>query len=122
MTLNNYSRPLLTGLLLLLPLVNAGEVAAQVTSSEPVEVKAPKPKKEKFKGEVLTATRQAITVRDHENKNLVRTFSYDEKVATKINKWFDEDKIFQHGDRVEIIYVAGTDKALEIKGKPGQNR
>jgi len=122
MTLNSYGRPLLAGLLLLLPLVGAGQAAAQVTTSEPIKVKAPKPKKEKFKGEVLTVTRQAITVRDREDKNLVRTFNYAEKVAAKINKWFDENKIFQHGDRVEVVYAAGTDQALEIKGKPGQNR
>jgi hypothetical protein len=122
MTLNTRNRHLTTGLLLLLPLVWAGNVATQQSSGKPIRVEAPKPKKEKFKGEVLVATRQSLVVRGRENKNLVRTFTYSEKVAAKINKWFDENKIFKHGDRVEIVYLAGTDQAVKIKGKPGQKR
>lgn len=120
--MNRLNRQLLTGLLLLLPVVWAADAGAQVRTGETIKVEAPKAKKEKFKGEVLAVTRQSIIVRDLENKNLVRTFSYNEKVAAKINKWFDENKLFQHGDRVEIVYLAGTDKAIKLKGKPGQNR
>jgi hypothetical protein len=97
-------------------------VSAQVTDTQPIKVETPKPKTEKFKGEVLLVTRVAITVRDRENKNHVRTFNYDEKLAEKINKQFDENKTYQHGDRVVIKYIAGTDEALKIKGKRGQNR
>jgi hypothetical protein len=122
MTSNRHSRRLLAGLLLLLPLVWAADAATQVSTGEAVKVESPKSKKEKFKGEVLAATRQSIIIRGLANKNLVRTFSYNEKVAAKINKWFDENKLFQHGDRVEIVYLAGTDKAIKLKGKPGQNR
>jgi len=97
-------------------------VAAQVTTTKPIKVEAPKVKKEKFKGEVLAATRLSITVRSQKNTNLVRTFTYEEKLAAKINEQFDDNKIYQHGDRVEIEYLAGSDKAVKIKGEPGQKR
>lgn len=119
MTSNRAFRLLAAGVLLL-GLCFAGALPAQVTTGKPIKVETPKPKKKKFKGEVLNATRVALVVRDRENTNLVRTFTYDEKVAKKINKWFDEDKIFQHGDKVEIEYLEGTDQAIKIKGKPGK--
>ena len=81
---------------------------------------ASKPKKEKCKGEVLFLTRQAITVRDRESTTQVRTFTYSEKVAEKIAKLFDKDQIYQHGDRVEIEYLTGTETAIEISGKPSR--
>lgn len=96
--------------------------AATQTVAPAIKVSSPKPKKEKFKGEVLHATRVAITVRSRDNYNLVRTFTYDTELSKKINKQFDKDKLFQYGDRVEITYVAGGDTALKISGKPGQNR
>jgi hypothetical protein len=119
MTLNRAVR-LLAGGLLLLGLCCAGTLSAQVSSGQPIKIETPKPKKKKFKGEVLNATRVAIVVRDRENKNLVRTFTYNEEVGKKINKWFDENKIFEHGDKVEIEYLEGTDQAVKIKGKPGK--
>lgn len=96
--------------------------AVAQTVSAPVKVTTTKPKKVKFKGEVLHVTRVAITVRSRDNFNLVRTFTYDTKLAPKMNKKFDQNKLYQHGDRVEIIYLAGGDTAVKIKGKPGQNR
>lgn len=99
-----------------------GLSAGAQTVAPAIQVKAPKPKKEKFKGEVLYATRAAITVRSRDNANLVRTFTYDTKLSKKVNEQFDKNKLYQHGDRVVITYVAGGDTALKIKGKPGQNR
>jgi len=118
MTSSRLCAALAFGLILAL----APAAAAQVTDSQPVRVETPKPKTEKFKGEVLLVTRAAITVRDRENKNHVRTFIYEEDLAEKVNKHFDENKVYQYGDRVEIKYVVGTDQALKIKGKRGQNR
>ncbi len=109
---------LLAVLLLVVPL----PAVSQVAETAPITIKAPKPKKEKFKGEVLSVTRVAITVRSRENYNLVRTFIFDEKVATEINKHWDENKPYQFADRVEIEYIAGGDVATKIKGKRGQNR
>lgn len=110
-------------LALVLGLVLAvGLPAVAQTVAPAIKVSSPKPKKEKFKGEVLHATRVAITVRSRDNRNLVRTFTYDTKLSKKVNKQFDENKLYRHGDRVEITYVAGGDMALKISGKPGQNR
>lgn len=101
-------------------LVLAASAMAQVTTTKPIKIEVPKPKKEKFKAEVLWMTRVAITVRSPANRNLVRTFTYTGKLAAKMGKLIDQNKPFQHGDPVEIEYLAGTDKALKIKGKPGQ--
>ena len=109
---------LLAALLLAVPI----PVVSQVAETAPITIKAPKPKKEKFKGEVLSVTRVAITVRSRDNNNLVRTFVFDEKLASKIGEQWDKNKPYQFADRVEIQYIAGTDKATKIKGKPGQNR
>jgi len=81
-----------------------------------------KPKIVKFQGEVLYVTRVALTVRDQENKNLVRTFVFDEKLAAEIAKDFDRNKPFDFGDRVEIEYFERSDTAVKISGKRGQNR
>ena len=108
--------------LLLLLLVVPLPAASQVADTAPVTIKAPKPKKEKFKGEVLSVTRVAITVRSQANYNLVRTFTYDEKLAAEIGKQWDQNKPYQFADRVEIEYIAGGDVATKIKGKRGQNR
>lgn len=109
---------LLAVLLLVLPL----PVASQVGETAPIVIKTPKPKKEKFKGEVLSVTRVAITVRSRDDYNLVRTFTFDEKLATEIGKQWDKNKPYQFADRVEVEYIAGGDVATKIKGKRGQNR
>ncbi|MGH9777468.1 MAG: hypothetical protein ACRD5I_03570, partial [Candidatus Acidiferrales bacterium] len=60
MTSSNLGRALVFGMALLL----APAAAAQVSDTQPIKIKTPKPKTEKFKGEVLSVTRVAITVRD----------------------------------------------------------
>lgn len=100
----------------------AANLAAQVSESKPIKVEKPKPKKEKFVGEVITMTRVAITVRSRENATVVRTFTFDNKLAEKMAKRMDRNQPFQFGDRVEIRFLAGTDTAVKIKGKPGQTQ
>jgi hypothetical protein len=118
MTFRRRASLLLAALLLVAPL----PAMSQVADTAPITIKAPKPKKEKFKGEVLSVTRVAITVRSQKDYNLVRTFTFNEKLATEINKHWDENKPYQFADRVEIEYIAGGDVATKIKGKRGQNR
>lgn len=94
---------------------------AEVTESAPVpatvSAKSEKPKKLKFKGMVISITRVAITVQGRENHNLIRTFTYNKKLARKIAKLFDSDKVYQPGDPVEITFLERTDRAVELKGK-----
>ncbi len=113
-------RPLL--LLAVLLLVVPLPALSQVGDTAPIVIKTPKPKKEKFKGEVVSVTRVAITVRSRETYNLVRTFTFDEKLATEIGEQWDKNQPYQFADRVEIEYIAGGDVATKIKGKRGQNR
>ncbi len=109
-------------LAILLTLLVSLAAAAQVVTAPAIQIETPQPKKVVFKAEVLYATRVAITVRSRENANLVRTFTYDGKLAAKIGKQFDENKLYRFGDRVKITHFAGTDTAVKISGRPGQNR
>lgn len=111
-------RALALGLLLGL----AAPAGAQVATTPPIKVEAPKPHKIKLKAEVLSVTRTSITVRDLENTNWVRTFTFSEKLAPKMTRQIDADRAYQHGDRVVIVFLEGTEVALKIKGKPRQNR
>lgn len=117
MTCANLRRLLVCGLLLSL----TANAAAQVSESRPIKVETPKPKKEKFVGEVISMTRVAITVRSRDNSTLVRTFTFDEKLAKKMAQRLDRNQPFLFGDRVEIQFLVGTDKAVKIKGKPSRN-
>ncbi len=119
----NSNRSLVAAVLVLLVVAPTVAPAAQtVTTSRPIKIEAAKPKTSKFKGEVLHATRVSMVVRSQRNYNLVRTFTYDQPVAAKIGKFFDQNKLYQYGDRVEIEYLAGSDTALKIKGEPGQKK
>lgn len=117
MTTSN-SRHLALGLLL--ALLASTFAVAQVRDTEPIKLKQPKPKIVKFKGKVLYMTRLSIIVRDPENNNLVRTFTFDEKLARKMAELWDRNRPYQHGDRVEIRYLAGSNTAVKIKGKPSK--
>lgn len=118
MTLISLRRVAATSLLLFLALT----ATAQVSTTKPIKSTSSRPKKVKFKGEVINATRVAITVRSRDNFNLVRTFTYDAELAAKVGKQFDKNKLYQFGDRVVITHLAGTDTAVRIRGKPGQKR
>lgn len=88
--------------------------AAQVSDSKPIKlkVKTDKPKTESFRGEVINFTPAAITVRDRENYALLRTFSFSAELTRKV-----ENKHMEHGDRVEVRFIQGTETAVGIKGK-----
>ncbi len=87
---------------------------AQVTTGKPIKIKikTPKPKRDSFQGEVLNFTPAAITVRDRKNMALVRTFSYSPELAQKL-----ENRRMEPGERVTVVYLRGTETAVEVKGK-----
>lgn len=87
-----------------------------------VRLSTPKARLEKFHGEVLAMTRVSLIVRDREKKNLVRTFTFDEKLGPQMAALIDRDRSFQYGDPVEIHFRAGGDTAVKIKGKPSLPR
>ena len=93
---------------------------AQVKTEKPIRIKAPKKKMEKFRGEVLHASRVQIIVRSRENEKVVRTFTYSLKVKEQMEKLEELGMLFQAGDKVEIECEPGSDVALKIKGKPSQ--
>lgn len=89
---------------------------AQVTETAPIRIKAPKPKVERFEGFVMNSTRGAITVRDKDNFNLVRTFNMGDRLRPRWERRYDSEP-YQYGDRVKIDYIVGTDTAVKIKGR-----
>ena len=121
MTTSNKRVALLLGVSIVLAPVC---VSAQVRDTGAIrqKVRAEKPKLEKFQGEVLQMTRLAITVRQRGQPAVVRTFTFDEKLAGEMATLVDRNHAFQHGDRVEIHFRAGSDTAVRIKGKPSPPR
>lgn len=98
----------------------APAVSAQVSETKPIKIKQPKIKKEKYKGTVVAATLQAITVRHEKDLRMIRTFQLSPKAGEQMVKAYDKGG-FQPGDKVTIVHPQGADTALEIKGKPGNS-
>ena len=98
----------------------ASAAPAQVTSAPPIVVKQPKPKLEKFKGHVLSATIAAIIVQSSENEKMVRTFQYSPEMRAKMLAIIDQGG-YQHGDMVTVFTEPGSSVALKIKGKPSKS-
>ena len=98
----------------------AATLGAQVETGRPIRLKGPKPKIEKFRGEVLHASRVQIIVRSRENEKVVRTFTYSPKVKEQMERLVERGTLFQVGDKVEIECEPGSDVALKIKGKPSK--
>lgn len=87
-----------------------------------VKVKAPKPPKpkiEKFKGQVIRMNTVSIIVRDEKNSYIVRTFTFSQALAKKLQTLIDRGG-YQPGDRVTIFYPVGSTVAQSIKGKPSK--
>ena len=97
----------------------ATSVSAQVETAKPVQLKAPKKKIQKFKGEVLSMTNVQIIVRSQGNERVIRTFTYTPVVREKMQQIIDRGG-YQHGDRVEIHHEPGSEVAVKIKGKPSK--
>jgi len=93
----------------------------QVRTTAPIVLRAPKPKKDKFKGTVVVANREQFTVQSLQNQRVVRTYHYSPKAWEKMVQVIDRGG-FQFGDRVEVISEPGSDVALEIKGKPSKSK
>lgn len=94
-------------------------VSAQVETGKPIQLKAPKKKIAKFKGEVLSMTSVQIIVRSQANERVIRTFTYTPEVREKMQQIIDRGG-YQHGDRVEIHHEPGSDVAVKITGKPSK--
>ncbi len=79
----------------------------------------PKPKTQKFKGQVIHANRLQITVlRTAENDRVIRTFQLSSELQEKMRENIDRGRGYQNGDEVEVHYAEGSDVAVKIKGKP----
>jgi hypothetical protein len=94
-------------------------VSAQVRTEKPIRLKTPKQKIEKFKGEVLSMTSVQIIVRSQANERIIQTFTFTPELREKMQQIIDQGG-YQHGDRVEIHHVPGSNVAIKIKGKPSR--
>lgn len=94
-------------------------VSAQVQTEKPIQLKTPKKKIEKFKGEVLSMTSVQIIVRSQANERMIQTFTFTLELREKMQQVIDQGG-YQHGDRVEIHHEPGSNVAFKIKGKPSR--
>lgn len=97
----------------------AAAPAMQAQSGSPIIVRQPKPRKAKYKGQVIHANRVQITVRSAANERMVRTFRLSDEMQQKMQEIIDKGG-YQYGDRVEVQHIEGTDIAVKIKGKPSK--
>ena len=88
--------------------------ASQVRDSKPVRIhsKTPKPATDSWSGEVVSFTPSSVTVRDRANMSILRTFSFSPELARKV-----ENRHMEHGDRVSVRYLRGTETAVALKGR-----
>jgi hypothetical protein len=94
---------------------------AQVTTTAPIVIKQPKPKLDKFKGRVLSATIASLIVQSIDNEKMVRTFQYSPEMHDKMLAIIDQGG-YQSGDLVTVFTEPGSNVALKIKGKPSKSR
>lgn len=92
---------------------------AQERTAAPIRQKAPKPKIEKFKGQVMAANAYQMIVRSSVDERIVRTFTFNPEVKGQMLKVIDRGG-YQVGDKVEIHHEAGSDVAIKVKGKPSR--
>ena len=94
-----------------------------VGTAAAIVVQTIKPKKQspypKFEGTVMNSNNVIITVRGKENELAVRTFTFTEEAASKMQKIIDKGG-YQYGDKVTVFYDPTTNKAIKIKGKPSK--
>ncbi len=105
-------------LLAVAPLAAQDPADKPIPVDKPIKIKEQKKKStlEQFKGEVVSCTIVAITVRSEENERSIRTFTYSPEVSEKILAIIDHGG-YQYGDRVTIRFEPGGNVALRIKGK-----
>jgi len=100
--------------------IGANAQVQSVDTSQPIVIKSSKPanpRHVKFFGEFVSSTPDAVTLRDPKNIYSIRTFSYAPEVRATMLRVGARGG-YRYGDKVEIEYVAGSDVALRIKGRP----
>jgi hypothetical protein len=85
----------------------------------PVVVKQKPAKAVWLRAEVIHSDRQTLIVREADNAMEIHTFTFSERAKDKIEQVQDEGG-YQSGDHVKILWIPGTSKALNIKGRPSK--
>jgi hypothetical protein len=85
----------------------------------PVVVKQKPAKAVWLKAEVIHSDRQTLIVREADNAMEIHTFTFSDRAKDKIEQVQDAGG-YQSGDRVRILWIPGTSKALNIKGRPSK--
>jgi len=105
-------------------MAGASPARAQVTMAPMMKatpLHTQQPKRLKFHGEVLHMTSAAITVRNAGNLRQLVTFSYSPAIRDRMQTLLNGGG-YQYGDKVTVEFMAGSDVALKIKGKPSKPR
>jgi hypothetical protein len=99
-------------LLMAWPVVFSLPASAQVTTAPVIVLKQPKTKYDTYRGEVMNYTSTAITVRDPNNVYNTRTFQFSPGLKSKM-----ENRMIEHGFRIEVKVVHASDVAVALRGK-----
>jgi len=92
--------------------VAPGRSHAQVTNLPTIKIKQPKPKIDKFRGEVVNCTPVAITVRDAKSATTIRTFNFVPALTR-----YMENRYMESGSKVTVRYIRQSDNAVGLQGK-----
>jgi hypothetical protein len=95
----------------------AQRTAAPVPASKPTETPGAKTKKAEF--QVLRMMVNAIQVQSLVDLREIHTFTYSERIRGEMQNLLNRGG-YQYGDKVKIVYEAGNEIALNIKGKPSK--
>jgi hypothetical protein len=96
-----------------------GSPVAQTT--QVATLPAPHPKHVKFHGGVINQSPDFITVRslDPNHPNELRTFTFSPQLKPKMQRILDAGG-YQNGDKVVVTVLAGSNVALNVRGRPSK--
>jgi len=95
-----------------LPAFSPLRLSGQVTTAPMIVTKQPKPKYDRFRGQVVNCTRKAITVRDPGDTYNTRTFSFSPELERKM-----ENRSMNIGAKVTVKFQHQSNVAVLLKGK-----
>ena len=101
--------------------VRAAQGAQAAAQNAPVATAPAHSKPVKFRGTVINQTSAFITVQDSDpnHPNVLRTFTFSPQLKPKMQKILDAGG-YQHGDKVAVKTLPGSNVALSISGRPSK--
>ena len=87
-------------------------LSGQVTTAPTIVLKQPKPKYDRFRGQVVNCTTKAITVRSPGDVYNTRTFAFSPALERKMG-----NRSMDIGAKVTVRFQPASNVAVSLKGK-----